>query len=128
MKKNFKFIMLALVALMTVTFTACEKDPKPEPEPEPEPELAKYWYDVVVSIGEHGGMNQGEGTIVRRVSSLDLGQPMVDFNNKGVVLTGTYTMESIVKGKYYYQVPESADRFVKFEIVDNNTSPVEVAK
>ena len=77
--------MLALVALMTVTFTACEKDPKPEPEPEPEPELAKYWYDVVVSIGEHGGMNQGEGTIVRRVSSLDPGQPMVDFNNKGVV-------------------------------------------
>ena len=125
MKKNFKLMMLALAAMMTVTFTACDKNPQPEPEPEPE--AAKYWYDVVVSIGTHGGMNQGEGTIVRRVSSLDPGQPMIDFNNKGVVLTGTYTMESIVKGKCYYQVPESADRFVKFEIVDNNTSPVEVA-
>lgn len=127
MKRNFKFMLLAVAALFSLTFTACEKNPAPEPEPEPEPEVANVVYDVVVSIGAHGGMNQGEGTIVRRVSSLDAGQPMVDFNNKGVVLTGTYTMESIVKGKYYYQVPESADRFVKFEIVDNNTSPKEIA-
>ena len=126
MKRIFKLMMLALVAMITVTFTACEKDDNPTPEPEPEE--APVFFDVVVSIGTHGGMNQGEGTIVRRVSSLAPGQPMIDFNNKGVVLTGTYTMESIVKGKYYYQVPESADRFVKFEIVDNNTAPVEVAK
>ncbi len=119
-------MMLALVAMSAVTFTACDK--KTQPEPQPEPETANVFFDVVVSIGEHGGMNQGEGTVVRRVTSLESGQPMIDFNNKGVVFTGTYTMESIVKGKYYYQVPESADRFVKFEIVDDNTSPVEVAK
>ncbi len=120
-------MMLALAALVTLTFTACEKEDNPTPDPEPEPEVAKVVYDLVVSVGTHGGMNQGEGTIVRRVSSLDAGQPMVDFNNKGVVLTGTYTMESIVKGKYYYQVPESADRFVKFEIIDDNKAPVEIA-
>ena len=125
MKGIFKFMLLAVAAMFSLVFTAC--DPEQNPEPEPEPEVAKVVYDVVVSIGEHGGMNQGEGTIVRRVSSLDAGQPMIDFNNKGVVLTGTYTMESIVKGKYYYQVPESADRFVKFEIIDNNTSPKEIA-
>jgi hypothetical protein len=33
MKKNFKFIMFALAAMMTVTFTACDKNPQPEPEP-----------------------------------------------------------------------------------------------
>lgn len=127
MKKIFKLMMLAMAALVTLTFASCEKEDNPTPEEEPGVEVAKVVYDLVVSIGEHGGMNQGEGTIVRRVSSLDAGQPMVDFNNKGVVLTGTYTMESIVKGKYYYQVPESADRFVKFEIVNDNTAPVEIA-
>lgn len=119
-------MMFVMAALAVLTFTACEKNNNPEPDPEPE--TSDVFFDVVVSIGEHGGMNQGEGTIVRRVSSLSGDQPMIDFNNKGVVLTGTYTMESIVKGKYYYQVPESADRFVKFEIVDDNTSPVEIAK
>ena len=118
-------MLIAVAALATITFTSCE--PEPNPTPGPAEELANVVYDLVVSVGEHGGMNQGEGTIVRRVNSLDADQPMVDFNNKGVVLTGTYTMESIVKGKYYYQVPESADRFVKFEIIDNNTSPKEIA-
>lgn len=126
MKKQFKLVMLALAALMTVTLVSCEKD-DPENGPEGGQEEVEYYYDVVVSIAEHGGMNQGEGTVVRRVESLEAGQPMIDFNNKGVVLTGTYTMENIIKGKYYYQVPESADRFVKYEIIDDNTAPVVIA-
>lgn len=41
---------------------------------------------------------------------------MVEFNGKGLEITNKYTMESVTRGKYHYQVPESADRFVKFEI------------
>ena len=127
MKRQFKFMMLAIAALMAVTFTACEKEDNPTPDPEPETEEISHYFDVVVSIGSHGGMNQGEGTVVRRVTSLEADAPKIDFNNKGVVLTGTYTMENILKGKYYYQVPESADRFIKYEIIDDNTSPVVIA-
>ena len=55
---------------------------------------------------------------MRSVSALTSDQPMVDFTGKGLDITQDYTMESIVKGKYYYQVPQSpADRFVKFQIV-----------
>ena len=32
---------------------------------------------------------------------------------------GDYSMESISKGKYYYQIPSSNDRFVKYQIKDN---------
>ena len=55
---------------------------------------------------------------------------MVEFNGKGLEITNKYTMESITKGKYHYQVPESKDRFVKFSItVDaNGNEGVELIK
>ena len=56
------------------------------------------------------------GTFVRKVNALTADQPMVEFKGKGLEITNKYTMESITKGKYHYQIPESGDRFVKFEI------------
>lgn len=143
MKKSFKFILQAFMMLaMVVALAACENEEpevtptpnpdepeqtEPEPEPEPEPEAKVHTFDIVVSIGEHGGMNSGDGTIVRRVNRLEADQPMIDFAGKGVDITADYTLEAITKGKYYYQVPLSGDRFVKYEIVADNQAPKVVA-
>ncbi len=35
---------------------------------------------------------------------------------------GDYSMESISRGKYYYQIPSSNDRFVKYQIKDNKVT------
>ena len=118
--KNYKFVLRAFMALvMAASFTACSDDDAPNGGEE-EPVVATHNFDIIVSIGKHGGMNQSEGTIIRRVNALTADQPMIDFTGKGVDITGTYTLEAITKGKYYYQVPESADQFVKFEIVADN--------
>lgn len=127
--KKLKFLFSAMAALfLSAGFVSCSEDDDNGGGNNGGGDKTEYAFDIVVSIGEHGGMNQGEGTIVRRLTSLDASQPMVDFDNKGVDLSGDYTMEAILKGKYYYQVPESGDRFVKFEIVSDNQPPVVVAQ
>lgn len=126
--KTLRLFFSALVALLLATgFTSCSNDDDNNSGDGDKEQSANVCFDIVVSIGEHGGMNQGEGTVVRRVSSLNADQPLIDFNGKGLVLTGEYTMEAIVKGKYYYQIPESADRFVKFEITSDDVPPTVVA-
>lgn len=132
--KAMKLMMSAFLAsCMVVSFTACSDDdpvvtppvtpeepeqPVTPEEPEPTP-TATYHFDLFVCAVKHGGMSQNKnGTFVRSVSALTSDQPMVEFTGKGLDITQDYTMESIVKGKYYYQVPQSpADRFVKFQIV-----------
>ena len=132
--KALKLMVSAFMAsCMAVAFTACSDDdpvvtppvtpeepeqPVTPEEPEPTP-TATYHFDLFVCAVKHGGMSQNKnGTFVRSVSALTSDQPMVDFTGKGLDITQDYTMESIVKGKYYYQVPQSpADRFVKFQIV-----------
>ena len=123
--KALKLMMSAFMAsCMAVAFTACSDDdpvvtpPVTPVEPEPTP-TATYHFDRFVCAVKHGGMSQNKnGTFVRSVSALTADQPMVEFTGKGLDITQDYTMESIVKGKYYYQVPQSpADRFVKFQIV-----------
>lgn len=80
-------------------------------------------YDVTVAVGKHGGMGQDKSHLTISVPKLDSGSE-IDFKNAGAEIAD-YSMESIIKGKYYYQVPVSADRFVKFQIVNNQ---VEVVK
>ena len=60
------------------------------------------------------------GTYVRSVTALTADQPRVEFTGKGVDITQNYTLESITRGKYYYQVPQKATGgFVKFHIERN---------
>ena len=132
--KALKLMMSAFLAsLVVVSIPACSDDdpvtpdptpenptpeePKPE-EPKPEP-ATTYHFDLYACAVKHGGMSQNKnGTFVRSVKALTADQPMVEFTGKGLDITQDYTMESIVKGKYYYQVPQSpADRFSKFQIV-----------
>lgn len=109
---------------MTLSFSACSDDNDPTPGPDSQPELSDYHFDIFMTIGKHhGGMNQGEGTIVKSVNSLTADMGVIDIKKDGVEFIGennTYSMENILKGKYYYQVPNSADRFTKFQVIGNS--------
>ena len=109
---------MALAALVSINLsTACSKDDNNEDVPPTPEEVAKHQYELYVCPVKHGGMSMNKnGTFVRKVNALTADQPMVEFNGKGLEITNKYTMESITRGKYHYQIPESADRFVKFEI------------
>lgn len=118
MKKMLLILTVAMVSMMAMA-VSCEE---PEPEPQPEPEVLKdYNYDLFVCAVKHGGMSQNKnGTYVRSVTALTADQPRVEFTGKGVDITQNYTLESITRGKYYYQVPQKATGgFVKFHIERN---------
>lgn len=121
-------ILMAIA--MTLSFSACSdnNDPAPTPDPDPQPELSDYHFDIFMTIGKHGGMNQGDGTIVKSVNSLTADMGVIDIKNDGVEFrseNNTYSMEAIVKGKYYYQVPNSNDRFTKLQVTGNSIKIVQ---
>ncbi len=126
MKYN-KTLLSALMALVITSISiGCTKE-KPIEEPV-EPQESKYHFDIFMTIGKHGGMNQGDGTIVKSVQSLNGDQPIIDIVNDGVEFRSpdnTYSMEAIVRGKYYYQVPNSNDRFTKLQVVGNSVKVIQ---
>ncbi|MBQ7639444.1 MAG: hypothetical protein IJS91_00425 [Bacteroidales bacterium] len=116
--KKFKFFLMAVAAVIAATVTiACD------PTDDPEKPVIKdtYSFDLFVCAVKHGGMSQNKnGTYVRSVSALTADQPRVEFQGKGIDITQNYTLESITRGKYYYQVPQKATGgFVKFHIERN---------
>ena len=113
-----KMLFAVTVVLVSFLAAAVSCEPEPEPEPEPGPDPASTCFDLYVCAVKHGGMGQNKnGTFVRRVTSLDAGQPTVEFTGRGLDITTRFTMESITKGKYYYQVPQEATGgFVKFHL------------
>ncbi len=129
-KLNFLFSIL-MVMVMTVLFSACSDDNNSTPTPDPEPELSDYHFDIFMTVGKHGGMNQGDGTIVKSINALTADKGVIDIKNDGVEFRSadnTYSMEVIVKGKYYYQVPSSNDRFTKLQVVGNSVKVVQEQK
>ena len=106
--------------LLLIAMFAVSCGPEPQPDPVDPVEEATV-FDLYVCAVKHGGMGQNKnGTYVRQVASLEAGQPDVEFTGRGIDITQKYTMESITRGKYYYQVPQEATGgFVKFHIVRN---------
>lgn len=134
MKKFQLFTCAFTAALFSFSFNACSSD-DPEIEPEKpgvpgvpetpetpedpkEPEASTTHFDLWVTVGATGGMGSTDAVLVKSVDSLKE-QPTIDFKNDGVDVTATIKEETIYKGKYYYQVPVSADRFSKYQIVGN---------
>lgn len=111
-----------MAALLATSFTACSDDPAEGNggNNNPEETTKDYHFDLFLSVGKHGGMSQGDGTIVRSVSDLSADADKITIEGIGSEFESngnTYTMEAIVKGKYYYEVPyQPADRFVKLEV------------
>lgn len=129
--KKLKFMMSALLlAALSLGFTACSDDddptpdptptptPTPDPTPDPTPEVkTTYHFDLFLTIEKHGGMSKSNHTIVASVPSLEV-DTVYTIEGVGTELDD-YTMECISKGKYYYQIPVSNDRFIKYQIKDN---------
>ena len=126
--KQLFLLMTALVVMLTMAISCHE--PQPEPEPEPEPVVKDYNFDLYVCAVKHGGMSQNKnGTFVRSVPALTADQPRVEFTGKGIDITQNYTLESITRGKYYYQVPQEATGgFVKFHIERNAAGEESIVK
>ena len=129
--KKFRFLFsMFMVITMALSFNACSDDntePSTDPDLEAEVEV-DYHFDIFMTVGKHGGMNQGDGTIVKSVEALTADIQMIDIKNDGVEFRSadnTYSMEAIVKGKYYYQVPNSNDRFTKLQVVGNSVKVIQ---
>ena len=86
--------------------------------------MGPHHFDLTVTVGKQGGMGRDVTTIMQSRDRLDEGA-VVDFKNVGAEINADYSMEAIVKGKYYYQVPVSADRFVKLQFKDNKMQVVQ---
>lgn len=86
--------------------------------------LGPHHFDLTVTVGKQGGMGRDVTTIMQSREKLDAGA-VVDFKNVGAEINADYTMESIVRGKYYYQVPIAGDRFVKLQFKDNKMEVVQ---
>ena len=124
--KKFKLFACAFAAtLFTLSFNACSSDPDvPTPDPDPDtPAASTTHFDIWVTVGATGGMGSTDATLVKSLDSLNA-QPTVDFKNDGVDITATIKEETIYKGKYYYQVPVSADRFAKYQIIGNKLNTI----
>lgn len=115
--KNFRFSLLAFLTILTsLLFTACSDDDNSNNGYGEE--KTDVHYDVWVSVGEPYGMGSDATLLVRNMESLEE-QTAINFKNVGCDVTATLKAESIIKGKYYYQVPVSGDRFGKYQITDN---------
>lgn len=114
--KFFKFNLTFLAILFTsMLFLSCSDSDDPKPDPTPEPESAHH-FDLWVSTGNYGGAGSGvEALLVQGFNSLE-GQETVNFDGKGVDVIAKLFQETIVKGEYYYQVPQDNKRFGKYKI------------
>ena len=126
--KKLKFFHSAMVALaLTAAFASCSNDDNEDQAPVPEeqiPVAPVVHYDLTVTVDKHGGMGRDVTTIMQSRERLDAGD-VVNFENIGAEINADYTMEAITRGKYYYQVPNSEDRFVKLQFKDNKMHVVQ---
>jgi len=134
MKKLKKFALGLMAVLMAVSMAACsDKDdpklpdpepaptPTPTPTPEPEPEVnpfKDYRFDIWATIGSTSGMGSTSTLVVKNVDDVTK-EGTISFDNQGTDVSADLFQESIVKGKYYYQIPVKNNRFGKYEILDD---------
>ncbi|MDE6768958.1 MAG: hypothetical protein K2J78_04440 [Muribaculaceae bacterium] len=126
--KKFKFLLSAAMMLIgALAMTSCDKKDGPDgPEKPNDPGIIQdYHFDLWVALDRHGGMGRDVQTLVRSVSSLEADQPEITFKGEGTEVNSVLSLETILKGAYYYQVPVSGDRFAKYTITDNK---IEVVK
>ncbi len=118
--RKFKFTLIAfMAAMMALSFTACsDDDPEPNPNPDPEVNEDNYHFDLFVTVDKHGGMSSKNTTIVHSVNSLAAEQGVITVKREGSEL-GDYSMETISKGKYYYQIPATTRNQRPFRKISN---------
>ncbi len=125
--KKFRFLLLSAMALMVAFgMTSCSNNDDPKNPDDDDPTIIQdYHFDLWVALDRHGGMGRDVQTLVRSINSLEAGQPEITFQGTGTEVNSLLSLETILKGAYYYQVPVSGDRFAKYTITDNR---IEVIK
>lgn len=122
--KKIKFLMLSFMALfIALGMTGCSKEDEPKQEDDPTI-IQDYHFDLWVALDRHGGMGRDVQTLVRSVNSLEADQTEITFQGQGTEVNSILSLETILKGAYYYQVPVSGDRFAKYIIKDNQIQVV----
>lgn len=117
--RKIKFLLTSFMALfIAFGMTSCSNDDEPE-QPDDPPIIQDYHFDLWVALDKHGGMGRDVQTLVRSVNSLEADQPEITFQGTGTEVNSLLSLETILKGAYYYQVPVSSDRFAKYIIKDN---------
>ena len=122
-----KYLLSFAVLMMGMALTtACSSDDDDDNQaPAPAPVVVTpYHFDLTVTVGKQGGMGRDVTTIMQTRDSLNAGSE-VTFQGVGAEINADYTMEAIYRGKYYYQVPVSGDRFLKFQFKDNRVVKVQ---
>lgn len=122
--KKIKFLLLSFMALfIAFGMTSCSKDDEPKPDDDPTI-IQDYHFDLWVALDRHGGMGRDVQTLVRSVNTLEADQTEITFQGQGTEVNSILSLETILKGAYYYQVPVSGDRFAKYTIKDNQIQVV----
>lgn len=117
--RKIKFLLTSFMALfIAFGMTSCSNDDEPE-QPDDPTIIRDYHFDLWVALNKHGGMGRDVQTLVRSVNSLEADQPEITFQGTGTEVNSLLSLETILKGAYYYQVPVSSDRFAKYIIKDN---------
>ena len=123
--RKIKFLLISFMALfIAFGMASCSSVDEPD-QPDDPTVIQDYHFDLWVALDRHGGMGRDVQTLVRSVNSLEAGQPEITFQGTGTEVNSILSLETILKGAYYYQVPVSGDRFAKYIIKDNK---VEVVK
>ncbi|MCM1076734.1 MAG: hypothetical protein NC411_05190 [Bacteroides sp.] len=124
--KKFKFSLLLFIALFTsLGLASCsDDDPKGDDNNDDPTVIDDFHFDLWVALDKHGGMGRDVKTLVRSVESLEADQPEITFKGEGTEVNSILSLETILKGAYYYQVPVSGDRFSKYIIKDNKITVI----
>ena len=124
--KKLNYLMLVLFGMMlSMSLTSCSSDDDDNNGGE---EIQNVHYDVWVSIGETSGMGSSSALLVKNVNKLDDPQQSIAFLNEGTDVSAKLYQESIIKGKYYYQIPKEKDRFGKYEITNAGVKTIAETK
>ncbi len=123
--KKFKILFASFVALFVAFgMTSCTDKDEPDPTPDDPTLIKDYHFDLWVALDRHGGMGRDVQTLVRSINSLEADQPEITFQGTGIEVNSILSLETILKGAYYYQIPVSGDRFAKYTIKDNQVQVV----
>lgn len=120
--KIFKLLSAAFLLLLTFSATGCSDNDDGQTD---DPTVIKdYHFDLWVALDRHGGMARDVQTLVRSLDNLEADQPEITFTGTGTEVNAKLSLETILKGAYYYQVPVEGDRFGKYRIKDNRIEVV----
>lgn len=124
MKKYLLSFAVLMMGMALTTACSSDDDDNQQPAAPVVETITPYHFDLTVTVGKQGGMGRDVTTIMQTRDSLNAGSE-VTFQGVGAEINADYTMEAIYRGKYYYQVPVSGDRFLKFQFKDNRVVKVQ---